>query len=239
MLVIPAIDLIDGKCVRLYRGDFGKQTTYESHPVEQALEFQAAGLARLHVVDLEGARSGSGHNREVIGSIVAKVDMPVQVGGGIRSRQDVTELVGAGVEYLILGTSVLTDPERVSKWVQEWGNSRFIVSLDLRGRELQSQGWLQHSEVGLEEALNRIDAWGITQVICTDVEQDGTLEQPNYASYENLSAQMGSQVTLLAAGGVSRPQHISKLKAVGVKGVVIGRALYEGRIALEELADVG
>lgn len=239
MLVIPAIDLIDGKCVRLYRGDFGKQTTYESHPVEQALEFQAAGLARLHVVDLEGARSGSGHNREVIGSIVAKVDMPVQVGGGIRSRQDVTELVDAGVEYLILGTSVLTDPERVSKWVREWGNSRFIVSLDLRGRELQSQGWLQHSEVGLEEALNRIDAWGITQVICTDIEQDGTLEQPNYASYENLSAQMGSQVTLLAAGGVSRSQHISKLKAVGVKGVVIGRALYEGRITLEELADVG
>ena len=235
MIVIPAIDLISGKCVRLYQGDFGRQTTYEKDPVQQAREFQAAGFTRLHMVDLEGARSGSGQNRPVIQKVAQTIDIPIQVGGGVRTRQDISQLLDFGVKYLILGTSALTHPEQVTRWVEEWGPTAFIVSLDLKGNKLRSQGWVEQSSIDLTEVLQRLAGWGVVQVICTDVESDGTLEEPNYLIYEKLRQELPSQIDLLAAGGVSRPEHISQLEKVGVSGVVVGRALYEGDVEWGEL----
>lgn len=239
MLVIPAIDLVAGKCVRLYQGDFERQMTYEKDPVEQAREFQSAGFKRLHVVDLEGARSGSGHNRQMIRDVIDAVGIPVQVGGGIRSSEDVSELLDWGAQYLILGTVVLREPERVTRWVEKWSPSAFIISLDFKGKKLHSQGWMEQSSVELKKALDRICRWGIAQVICTDIERDGTLEQPNYSTYIELGPQLTRQVTLIAAGGISRLEHISRLEKIGVKGVVVGRALYEGQIAWEKLVHAG
>ncbi len=239
MIVIPAIDLIAGKCVRLYQGDFDQQTTYENDPIEQAREFQSAGFTRLHVVDLDGARSGSGQNREVVRRLVEAVDLPIQIGGGVRTSEDVLELLDLGVQYLILGTAVLTDPERVTQWVKRWGPTPFMVSLDLKGKGLRSQGWLEGSRVELTEALDRIAGWEIPQVICTDVESDGTLKQPNYATYEELRGQLPGDITLIAAGGISRPEHVSRLKEMGVDGVVVGRALYEGDRVWEKLIHAG
>lgn len=235
MLVIPAIDLVAGKCVRLYQGDFQRQTTYETDPVEQAQEFQSAGFKRLHVVDLEGARSGSGHNRQIIRDVIEAVGIPVQVGGGIRSSEDVSELLDWGAQYLILGTVVLRDPEKVTSWVERWSPSAFIISLDFKGKKLHSQGWMEQSSVELKKALHRICRWGIAQVICTDIERDGTLEQPNYSTYIELVPQLTREVRLIAAGGISRLEHISRLEEIGIKGVVVGRALYEGQIAWEKL----
>jgi phosphoribosylformimino-5-aminoimidazole carboxamide ribotide isomerase len=239
MLVIPAIDLIEGKCVRLYQGDYGKKTLYRKDPVDQAREFQAVGFQRLHVVDLEGARSGSGQNRRMICRIVEATELPVQVGGGVRSPEDVSELLGWGVRYLVLGTVALERPDLVSEWVAKWGSASFIISLDLRENRLQSQGWLRSSRVELDEALKRISDWDSDQVICTDVERDGTLEQPNYDTYEKLLAELPGKVKLIAAGGISRPQHLSKLKKMGVRGAVVGRALYEGPITWEKLINAG
>jgi len=239
VIVIPAIDLISGQCVRLFQGDFGQQMTYQNDPVEQARKFQAAGFTRLHVVDLEGARFGSGQNRQVIRLLVEAVDLPIQMGGGLRTEEDLSELLSIGVQYLILGTAALTDPQQVTRWVERWGATPFMISLDLKGKGLRSQGWVEPSGVELREALDRIAGWGIVQVICTDVESDGTLRQPNYALYRELRAQLPGEVTLFAAGGISCPEHISKLEEIGVDGVVVGRALYEGGMAWERFIDAG
>ncbi|MEE2840644.1 MAG: 1-(5-phosphoribosyl)-5-[(5-phosphoribosylamino)methylideneamino]imidazole-4-carboxamide isomerase [Acidobacteriota bacterium] len=239
MIVIPAIDLIGGKCVRLYQGDFARQTTYEKDPVQQGREFQAVGFSRLHVVDLEGAREGTGQNRPVIQEVVKALKIPVQVGGGIRTRQDIAQLLGFGVSYLIVGTSALASPDEVTRWVDEWGPESLIVSLDLKMGKLRSEGWLEQSEVGLDEVCERIVRWGIPQVICTDVESDGTLDHPNYQTYEDLGERLSGSIQLIAAGGVSQPEHIARLKRIGVSGAVVGRALYEGDVAWEELIHAG
>ena len=239
MIVIPAIDLIAGKCVRLYQGDFSRQTTYDKDPVQQGKEFQAVGFSRLHMVDLEGAREGMGRNRQVIREVVGALEIPVQVGGGIRTHQDIAQFLEAGVNYLILGTSVLTNPEEVTRWMDEWGPEPFMVSLDLKGGTLRSEGWVESSDIGLDEVCDRIAEWGMPQVICTDVESDGTLDHPNYQTYQELTKRLPGSIQLIAAGGVSRPEHIVQLKQIGVSGAVVGRALYEGDAAWEELLHAG
>lgn len=239
MLVIPAIDLIQGKCVRLYRGDYSKQTTYAGDPVEQALKFQEAGFSRLHIVDLEGARDGLGENRQAVGRILGAVSIPVQVGGGVRSAEDVSELLAFGAAYVVLGTVVLRDPGRVTEWIKEWGSQPFIVSLDLRQGKLQSQGWTEESRVALDEVISRCADWGVQQVICTDVERDGTMEQPNFTTYSELLRKLPPGTSLVAAGGVCRPEHVSQLKRIGVSGAIVGRALYESEIPWEKLVHAG
>lgn len=239
MIVIPAIDLVGGKCVRLYQGDYEKQTTYAEDPVDQALRFQAAGFRRLHVVDLEGARHGCGRNRKAIRDIVGAVRIPVQVGGGIRKASDVKELLASGARYLILGTVALTEPLRVTEWVTRWGSAPFLVSLDLKGGRLRVQGWTEESPLSLEEVIARCAGWGIGTVICTDVERDGTLEQPNYPTYQALLEKLPQGMLLMAAGGISRLEHLAALHHAGVAGAVVGKALYEADIPWERLVHVG
>jgi len=239
MMAIAAIDLIGGQCVRLYQGDFARQTTYGKTPVEQAREFEKAGFGRLHVIDLEGARAGAGRNREVIGELVESVGIPLQVGGGIRSDEDVAELLELGVQHLILGTVALSRPEKVSEWIEIWEPSRFILSLDLKNGSLRTHGWLEESRVSLEDVLKNLEGWRIPQVICTDIASDGTLKHPHYATYEDLRARLPRQTLLIAAGGVSRPEHLARLSELGVHGAVLGRALYEGEVGWEELISAG
>jgi phosphoribosylformimino-5-aminoimidazole carboxamide ribotide isomerase len=239
MLIIPAIDLMGGKCVRLYQGDFSKSKVYGDSPLEQARQFEAAGFSRVHMVDLDGAREGSGVNRAAIAQVAKALGVPVQVGGGIRNEKDVAELLEAGVAYLIISTAALNEPDRVSGWVARWGAFPFIVSLDLRAGRLQAGGWLDESHLTLETMAQRIRDWGLSQVICTDVERDGTLDQPNYATYISLRSLLPEPVLLLAAGGISRIEDIRRLGEAGVDGAIVGRAIYEGRISLEELADAG
>lgn len=236
MLIIPAIDLIGGKCVRLWKGDYAAQTTYSEDPVGQALRFEAAGFRRLHVVDLEGAKEGSGRNREAIRKIVEAVKVPVQIGGGIRSSQDVEQLLSWGARYLILGTIALKQPQAVGEWIERWGAEPFIISLDLRGGRLQSQGWLEESRVSLNEMISRLLDWGVRQVISTDIERDGTLDHPNYDTYSKLRILLGDATTLIAAGGVCSLDQIAELKRARVDAAIVGKAIYEGKVTLEDLA---
>ena len=239
MQVIPAIDLVEGKCVRLYQGDFERKTVYADDPVTQALSFASAGFSRLHVVDLEGARDGGGRNRPSIHRILKSIDIPVQLGGGIRESQDVAQLLDWGISHMILGTVVLRQPEQVEEWLEKWGPDPFIVSLDLRKGRLQSQGWLEESSLDLKQVVERVLSWGLSQVICTDVERDGTLEHPNYASYSQLLEMLGPSTSLVAAGGISNLDQVDRLRQIGVGGAIVGKALYEGGLSLEEWAGAG
>lgn len=239
MLVIPAIDLIQGRCVRLYQGDYQRRLEYAQDPVEQALKFQAAGFRRIHVIDLEGAKIGRGQNRNAIRRVVNSCNVPVQVGGGIRATKDVGELLGWGAGFLILSTAALEDPEKVSDWTDRWGGNRFIVSMDLREGRLQTGGWLRESLKSVTEVVNLVQQWGLKEVICTDVERDGTLEQPNYETYREVLALLPSSVSLIAAGGISSLEHIRSLEKIGVNGAVVGRALYEGTSSWEEILGAG
>jgi phosphoribosylformimino-5-aminoimidazole carboxamide ribotide isomerase len=239
MLIIPAIDLIDGKCVRLLKGDYEQRTTYSRNPVGQALRFQSAGFRRLHLVDLEGARDGEGKNREAIQTVIKASRVPVQVGGGIRSVDDVEELIAWGASWLILGTMVLEDPDEVSRWVERWGGERFAVSLDLRAGKLQKQGWLAESSQDLKDVTDTLIKWGVHEVICTDVDSDGTLEEPNWSAYELLLDLLPADLPLVAAGGICEPGHIARLADLGVSGAIVGRALYEGNYTWEEMLSAG
>ncbi len=239
MLVIPAIDLMDGRCVRLHQGDYEKRTDYDLDPVERASAYQRAGFRRLHVVDLDAAKSGSGANREAIRRIVASVGVPVQTGGGIRAASDVEELLRSGVQFLILGTVALERPDLVASWVARYGPDRFIVSLDLRDGRPLSRGWTEDGGIDLGRAVQRVLDWGVPQIVCTDVERDGTLGDPGYDSCRTLLELLPAGYSLTAAGGVSRPEHLVRLEAIGVSGAVVGKALYEGAHAPEEFLRVG
>lgn len=239
MMVIPAIDLVGGRCVRLYKGDYDRQTTYGQDPCEQAQLFEEAGFKRLHVIDLEGARDGSGANRSALRRIRQQTRIPIQTGGGIRSAEDVRELLQAGIDHLIVGTVLLERPREVEGWVKEHGPQPFIAGLDLRGDRLQVRGWRESSPVALGEAIERLTGWGIRQVICTDVSSDGTLQEPNWALYGRLAGLLPKGSKLIAAGGVSRPGHLPRLKEAGASGAVVGRALYEGDFSLQEWSHAG
>jgi phosphoribosylformimino-5-aminoimidazole carboxamide ribotide isomerase len=239
MLVIPAIDLIEGSVVRLYQGDYSRKLEYSQDPVEQALQFQTAGFQRIHVIDLEGAKTGKGENREAIRHVLEACQVPVQVGGGIRKEDDVAELFGWGAGFLILSTTALEEPERVARWAKEWEGGRFIVSMDLRNGRLQTEGWRTESGRKVTDVVQLVLDWRLKEVICTDVERDGTMEQPNYATYRELRRLLPDRVSLIAAGGISSPDQVRALKKIGVGGAVVGRALYEGKFSWEEMLSAG
>ena len=239
MLVIPAIDVIEGSCVRLLRGDYGAVTRYSVDPVVQARKYEDVGFERFHVIDLEGARDGKGRERKTVSRIRKACRLPMQVGGGIRSRRDVEQLADFGVEYMIISTAVADTPSRVEEWIGLFGADRFIVSLDIRDGKMRTSGWLEQSEEPLESIVKRISGWGIRQVICTDIEKDGTMEQPNLKTMELLLSLLPADAFLIAAGGVCSPEHVRILSENGVSGAVVGRALYEGNFTMEEFLDAG
>ena len=238
MLVIAAIDLIGGRCVRLLKGNYDHRTEYSVDPVEQAIFLQKVGFSRVHIVDLDGARLGKPQNFPIISQVVSTLDLSVQVGGGIRKSADVASLASLGC-FLILGSSALLEPEKVGSWIKQWGSDRFIISLDLDGKDLRTHGWKKSAPIKLLEALDLIGMWGIKQIICTDITRDGTLIGPNLSLLEEVVGLTASGTTVIAAGGVSRPEQIPELASVGIGGVVIGKALYESNIPEEEFANAG
>ena len=239
MLVIPAIDVIGGACVRLLKGDYGAETRYEIDPVEQARKYEETGFKRIHVIDLEGARDGKGRQRKTVSGIRKTCGLPLQVGGGIRDCTDVNQLLECGVDYLIISTAVVDTPNRVEDWIMACGAERFIVSLDIRDGKMRTSGWLEQSEEPLESIVRRISGWGIRQVICTDIEKDGTMEQPNLKTMELLLSLLPDDAFLIAAGGVCSPDHVRILSENGVSGAVVGRALYEGNFTMEDFLNAG
>lgn len=231
MIVYPAIDLLRGACVRLYRGDYDRVTEHSRDPVEVARRFEDRGAPALHVVDLDGAREGEPVNAGVIRSIREAVDLPMQAGGGLRERTHVEELLDAGVERAVLGTGAAERPRWMARLVDEFGPHRIAAGVDVRRGEVVVRGWLEGTGAGTEEVLDHLEDAGVRTVIYTDVTRDGTLTEPDV---EGVGRLVGRGFRTVAAGGISAPEHLRRLRDAGAAGAVVGSALYEGAMSLAE-----
>ncbi len=239
MEVIPAIDLMNGGCVRLYKGDFDQVTEYTEDPLEIAGRYRAAGNARLHLVDLDGARSGELVNLDVISRITNELDMKVQVGGGIRDLERVKVLLDAGADRVVIGSTAVKQPGEVAGWIQELGGEKIVLAFDVfiddNGVPVpQTHGWTEAGDKSLWDLLDYFSANGGIHYLCTDIDKDGTLEGPNFDLYAECATRY-PQAQFIASGGVASAEDLPKLKATGAAGVVTGKALLDGRLTLEEI----
>jgi phosphoribosylformimino-5-aminoimidazole carboxamide ribotide isomerase len=235
MLIYPAIDIYDGKCVRLRQGNYSDQKMYSESPVDVAQSFLDSGLPYLHIVDLQGARDGRMVNREVIRSILALEGVQAQVGGGVRHRDDVHYLLGAGAQRIVLGSIAVKFPQLIQDWIQEYRSDRFVIAVDVRSGVVTHSGWLERESLEPMAFINTMSEAGATQFLCTIVERDGMLEGPDIEFYYRLRIEF-PQLQLIASGGVSKLSDIQELEKAGCSGVIIGKALYEGLLKIEELA---
>lgn len=232
MRLLPAIDLLGGRCVRLLRGDFAAVTSYSADPVATALALVEAGTRALHVVDLDGARRGRPAHAATIGAIVRAAGVPVQVGGGLRSLSDLSAVLEAGAWRAIVGTAALRRPGWAAEAVRRHGADRVCVALDVRGESLFVAGWTEGADRRLDQALEDLAAAGVRSLLVTDIERDGALAGPDLELWRRF-AELAFDVT--AAGGVASAADLRALAALGLEGAVIGRALYEGRVSAEEI----
>ena len=234
MEVIPAIDLRDGRCVRLVQGEKGTETIYSDEPVEMAMRWQGLGASRLHVVDLDGAFTGAPRNLDVIAKMAQAVKIPLQVGGGIRTMETVRKLFDLGVDRVVLGTAAILSPELVQQCGRAYGD-RVVVGIDGRDGMVAIEGWEATVETTVEDLARRIAWMGIKRVIFTDTRRDGTLRGPNLEATRSIAVSSGLKV--IASGGVSSLDDLRALKTLkpfGVEGVIMGKALYSGAITLSE-----
>lgn len=233
MNLYPAIDLLDGHCVRLRQGDYDRRTDYDDDPVGRARQFAADGAPWIHVVDLDAARSGEPVNREVIGRIVAAVDVPVQVGGGVRTRDDAEALWAAGVTRVVMGTAALENPDLVAELVPD---GAVAVGLDARGRALAAHGWAADAGLDLLEAATRFGEMGVAALVVTEIGRDGMLEGPDL---EGLAAVLAvTTVPVVASGGVGSLADVEALTALDLDGVIVGRAIYDERLTVADAVAV-
>lgn len=232
MEVIPAIDLIDGQCVRLYRGDYDRKTVFADDPAEVAARWERLGARRIHIVDLDGAKAGSPQNLAVVRRIAASVSVPIQLGGGIRSLESARATMDAGASRVMLGTVAIRDPCIVADACAELGPDGVVVAIDSRDGIVAFSGWTDSSSARADDLMRQMQDAGVETFLCTDISRDGTLEGPNCALMADLVAVAGAGV--LAAGGIASVEHIQQLSEIGVGGAVIGRALYTGDIDLTE-----
>jgi phosphoribosylformimino-5-aminoimidazole carboxamide ribotide isomerase len=234
MIIIPAIDLLDGSCVRLYRGNYSQSTVYDLDPVRRAVSFAEAGARRIHLVDLNAARGDSRNNRETVGRIRGSVEALLQVGGGIRSQGDIDELTQIGIDRLVVGTSLVTAPDEVRRWAQA-AAGRIIAGIDARDGMIRISGWERETEMRDEEAAKRAAELGAAEIIYTNIARDGTMEGPDLDSCARIAQAAGLPV--IVSGGVRGAEDfeaVSRRESEGLMGVIAGKALYEGTFDLAE-----
>ncbi|HEX5731403.1 MAG TPA: 1-(5-phosphoribosyl)-5-[(5-phosphoribosylamino)methylideneamino]imidazole-4-carboxamide isomerase [Blastocatellia bacterium] len=235
MRVIPAIDIFDGKCVRLREGDFSTRRVYEEDPLTAAMRFAEAGARWLHVVDLEGAKEGRVVNWSKLSAIMSLDKIAVQVGGGVRTMDDVSRLVALGARRIIVGSVAIRAPALFEEWLNRFGSERFCIAVDVMDGSLVSEGWQSKAETPLVDVVTKMEALGVKPFLCTDVMRDGTMRGPNIALYETLVRQFPS-LEWIASGGVRTKDDLTALEKTNVTAVVVGKALYEGTVGMDELA---
>lgn len=232
--LIPAIDIIDGKCVRLSQGDYDTRKVYNENPVEVAKEFEAHGLRRLHVVDLDGAASHHVVNYRVLDQIATRTSLVIDFGGGIKTDEDLVIAFENGAQMVTLGSVAVKKPELFKKWLLQYGSERIILGADVKDNRISVNGWKEESQEELMPFLRRHTQEGIFKVLCTDISRDGMLQGPSIGLYEQIMAEF-PDMHLIASGGVSCLQDIIRLQEAKIPAVVFGKAIYEGKIALKEL----
>ncbi len=234
--IIPAIDIIDGKCVRLTQGDYGKQKTYSDNPLEVAKLFEGYGVRRLHVVDLDGAKSSHVVNLRVLEQIASHTDLVIDFGGGIKSENDLILSFNAGASMLTIGSLAVKNPDLLKGWLKDYGAERFIIGADVKDEKISINGWKEEGEDTLYPFLERYTSEGVVNVLCTDISRDGMLQGPSLTLYENILKRF-PELHLIASGGVGGVDDIRKLNEMGVPAVVFGKAFYEGLIRIEQLKE--
>jgi phosphoribosylformimino-5-aminoimidazole carboxamide ribotide isomerase len=234
MQIIPAIDIIDGKCVRLTEGDYSQKKIYNEHPLEVAKEFEDAGLMRLHLVDLDGAKAGAVKNWKVLETLAAKTSLIIDFGGGIKKEEDVQIVFNSGAVLATVGSIAVKDEQRFVSWLQQFGADKFLLGADVKDEKIAVGGWLETTEIWIYDFIEKYINHGVQQIFCTDVSKDGKLEGPSTELYKNI-LQKFPQLYFIASGGVSCMKDLNELKNIGCSAAIVGKAIYEGRISLIEL----
>ena len=232
--LIPAIDIIDGKCVRLTKGDYAQKTVYAEDPVEMALRFEELGFRRLHVVDLDGAKSRHIVNSVVLNKLASQTHLAIDFGGGIKTDEDIMSAFDNGAQMVTVGSVAVTHPERFAQWLEKYGAEKMILGADVRDGLISINGWKEDSTEQLLPFLKRYVDMGVKNVLCTDISKDGTLAGPATLLYQEVMAAYPT-LNLIASGGVSSIGDIEELESAGIPSVVFGKAIYEGRIDMKEL----
>lgn len=232
--LIPAIDIIDGKCVRLSQGDYGSKKVYNENPVEVAKDFEAHGIRRLHIVDLDGAASHHIINYKILDQIAGHTSLIIDFGGGIKSDEDLVIAFENGAQMATIGSVAVKDPELFNSWLTRYGSEKIILGADVKDNRIAVNGWKEESPMELMPFLKNYTEKGVTKVLCTDISCDGMLEGPSIPLYKDIITEF-PDLHLIASGGVSSLDDIRKLDDAGIPAVVFGKALYEGRISLKDL----
>jgi len=236
MQIIPAIDIIDGKCVRLTQGDYEQKKIYNEHPLEVAKQFEAAGLTRLHLVDLDGAKAGAVKNWKVLEAIAGKTSLVIDFGGGIKKEEDVKIVFDCGAVYATIGSLAVKDEQTFVNWLNTYGAGKFLLGADVKDEKIAVAGWLETTAIWVYDFIRKYIEHGVQQVFCTDVSKDGKLEGPSTALYKTIISEFPA-LHFIASGGVSSMKDLEELQAIGCKGVIVGKAIYEGRISIKDLTN--
>ena len=242
MRIIPAIDIIEGKCVRLSKGDYDTKKIYNENPLEVAKSFEAHGIQNLHLVDLDGAKSSQIVNYKVLEQIASKTNLKIDFGGGLKSDSDLKIAFESGANQITGGSIAIKQPEVFKSWIQQYGADKIILGADAMNEKVAISGWLEESKEEVIPFIQGYQKEGIQYVICTDISKDGMLEGPSFELYQrildsDLSNRAESRLKLIASGGISTFDELPKLAELGCEGTIIGKAIYEGRISLKQLED--
>ncbi|MDP1974107.1 1-(5-phosphoribosyl)-5-[(5-phosphoribosylamino)methylideneamino]imidazole-4-carboxamide isomerase [Sediminibacterium sp.] len=234
MEIIPAIDIIDGKCVRLTEGDYSQKTIYNENPLEVAKSFENAGIKRLHLVDLDGAKAGKVINWKVLESIAKNTQLVIDFGGGIKKETDLKLVFESGAALATIGSLAVKEPALFESWLNHYGANKFLLGADVKGENIAIGGWLETTNETIIEFIHNYTLKGVTQLFCTDISKDGKLEGPSIELYKKIIQQF-PELYFIASGGVSSMKDIEELRLIGCSGVIVGKAIYEGRIKMNEL----
>ena len=233
MKIIPAIDIIDGKCVRLSKGDYDTKKVYHENPLDIAKEYEVNGIKYLHLVDLDGAKAKTIKNLKTLEMLASKTSLIIDFGGGIKTRESLESAFNAGAKQVTIGSIAVENRELCEEWINEFGADKLILGADCLDRKVKTSGWLENSDLEVIDFIQSYQSVGLKDVICTDISKDGMLEGPSVELYKEIMNQ--SKVALIASGGISSIQDLDVLKEIGCYGAIIGKALYEGKISLKEL----
>lgn len=232
--IIPAIDIIEGKAVRLTQGDYSQKKVYNEHPLEVARQFEDAGLNRLHLVDLDGAKDGRVKNWKVLETLAAKTSLVIDFGGGIKTEKDVHIVFDSGAALATVGSIAVKNEEEFTKWLSRFGAEKFLLGADVKDEKIAVGGWLETTDIWVYDFIEKYLQHGIQQLFCTDVSKDGKLEGPSLDLYKNIITKF-PELHFIASGGVSSMKDLDDLRNIGCKAAIVGKAIYEGRITISEL----
>lgn len=236
MRIIPAIDIIDGKCVRLTKGDYSTQKTYNDNPVEVAKEFEAAGIKHLHVVDLDGAKSGHIINHKMLNAIAKETNLIIDFGGGVKTDTDLQVAFDNGASQITAGSIAVKSPDVVYQWIETYGADKIILGADCMNRKIAIHGWQDNTEIEVIDFITMYKSKGISNVICTDIAKDGMLQGAANELYSDILSAVN--INLIASGGIATINDVLQMQQLGCEGVIIGKAIYEGRITLKQLSEL-